>query len=663
MTALLPADLGSLEDEANKLIVVEELRDYLRMVGPGEQFFFIDACRDMPYEKSPPSLGSLGFGGRMPVGPRSQSTLYAVSELGQAREPIDGNSAMTEHLVAGLEGSGRALDYSYEDPPGYVVTMESVRNYVHARLEEVEAGWEPVLVRTDPPPQPLRRVADPPSRYLAVHVTPDEAFDGTEVTIGFGPSAPLVSLPPEANHSVVELEPRRCELTAESTVGIVDPASRGIDPREEDEATVRVNSGAPDGKGLMAVSAGGPTWVSATRALHFGGEIAAEAAGDVPPKGRLEASAAHSLHAVHAIGLEPPYLEAKDFGRLSREVPAGAYRVEFRQEPHLLAVGEVFVADGSEIAIAAPEEDASDSYLEVPAITLQRFTRDVLAEVDTQPIYNVAIAVAIERGGYSRRGIGGTLDGLSVTARGRFPTLRTGIETQRMPWGQLGFARIGVAGQPFELGLKGSAVGNVRFSSMALPGFTTVVTLSIGTAGEIDLSQMLVPRGVGGETGEVELFQVCQGLYKTGDLLTAPVADPLVRAAEEGSLDPILGCMALHSAAAADEAQDSDQLFLSYVKEQLKVVADLPDARVALAASGAGDREELLEPLLANGIEPLLDRSAAVLAAYAVETGRRKHPLVARRRLVAPGDAWNLVRGRPRGHRIKQPIGDGLLRY
>lgn len=649
VTAVLPADLESLDDEGNKLIVVDEICDYLRLVGPAEQFYFIDACRDMPYERNPPRLGSLGFGNRQPLGRRSQSVLFAVSELGRALE-LGGRGVMTEHLLAALDGRGQALDYSYEDDPPFVVTMESVRNYVAARLAEAGAP-EPVLRRQDPPPRPLRQVESPPPRQLAIHVEPDEAFAGTSVKLGFGERYPVVELPPHANHVPVEVEPRRYRLSASSTLGAVSPRHRGVDAREEDEVTVRVGSEGPDPE-QPSVTVTAPTAASSQRMLYVRGEASpAEALGRRPPSGWLEALARHRLHAVHALGLEPPYVEERSFGQLSRQLPAGSYRLEFRQEPDLLAATEVFVADASEVSVLAPE--AFETYREPPALTLQRFARQVFRDVAGSATYDVAVAIASERG-YSGP-LSGSLDGVRVTARGQFGSLQSKISAHRMGWGELGHTLISLGEQPFELALEGAALGAIRLASVSAPGHATLVTLRVGAGSELDVSQMLVPRVAVDNDEMVARFQIGQGLYRAGDLLAAPIAGFLEGDLYEGRLDPVLASMALF-AATETPPERGNRAFLGRVRELLYDRLELPDARVALAAAG-GDADALLDPLLAEGAEPLLDRSAADLAGYALATGRGDHPLVQRRRLVPPRQPWNLIRNWPDGLQVEAPTG------
>src|SRR5690606_10628697 len=69
-TAILPADVEDLRRDGDLLIDVDELLDVMGLAGPRDQFYFIDACRDLPYDTHP-NVGGLGLTGEQPGYARS----------------------------------------------------------------------------------------------------------------------------------------------------------------------------------------------------------------------------------------------------------------------------------------------------------------------------------------------------------------------------------------------------------------------------------------------------------------------------------------------------------------------------------------------------------------------------------------------------------------
>jgi len=101
-TTLVSSDVQVFERDGAKLLNFEEILDKFRQSGPSEQFYFIDACRDLNYTRHP-DVGKLGWGGGQLLGAaRKQAVLYAVSELGQALSVKGGMGQMTSYLVKAL---------------------------------------------------------------------------------------------------------------------------------------------------------------------------------------------------------------------------------------------------------------------------------------------------------------------------------------------------------------------------------------------------------------------------------------------------------------------------------------------------------------------------------------------------------------------------------
>jgi uncharacterized caspase-like protein len=120
-TALIPVDVRDLRADGKLLIDFDELRQILEQTGPEEQLYFLDACRDMPYERHP-NVTELGWSGVEFGRKRRQGCIYAVSPGGQAKSARGGMGQFTSHLLEGLGGEGIALDF---DPSTnkWVITM------------------------------------------------------------------------------------------------------------------------------------------------------------------------------------------------------------------------------------------------------------------------------------------------------------------------------------------------------------------------------------------------------------------------------------------------------------------------------------------------------------------------------------------------------------
>jgi len=114
-TAIMPANVRDLEVDADKLIDVIELVQYFQFAGPGEQFFIIDACRDLVFDKDPPNLPRISWSAEPQDGrQRAQAILWAVPPRGRAVGTKDGAGvrsrlwAAPPRLWTGLTSFSRA---------------------------------------------------------------------------------------------------------------------------------------------------------------------------------------------------------------------------------------------------------------------------------------------------------------------------------------------------------------------------------------------------------------------------------------------------------------------------------------------------------------------------------------------------------------------------
>ncbi len=353
-TALVPVDVEDLEADGKLLIDFDELYQTLAQTGPQEQLFFLDACRDVPYEKQP-NVTELGWSGVQPGLARRQAVLYAVSPLGQAKGSKGGMGQFTGHLIEGLGGKGLALDF---DPAinRYVITMESLHSHVYDRVNESlrnEPLWTryvqaPQLKIAKPGPAPLRVLKKVESRPLTVHIEPDAAADQTEVKVSVRgyPLDEHYCYPLNKNHDTIQLQPQHYVVEAVSTAGSPDPMEAVIDLRRTSDHTIRVL-----GPALPEIAPRVPP-------PHL----------DVPPplversvmhglastgSGLIEATALEPQVAVSIRGLEAPFSEWSGAGSLRIQAPAGPYRAEFRLGADVFSRSDIYVTPGSQLSVSA----------------------------------------------------------------------------------------------------------------------------------------------------------------------------------------------------------------------------------------------------------------------------------------------------------------------
>ena len=245
-TALVPVDVRDLGTDGDLLIDLDSVVQRLRFSGPAEQFFFIDACRDLAYDEYPDATTALGWKTAQLGAERKQAILYAVPPLGTAQSERGGLGVMTRHLVDALHGRGIALDYS-DDLRKYIVSPESVAAYVRKRVLETVGAvplWQrnyvlPRLDHREPQTGPIREIDKPSVAHLTLYVRPQEAEAGTRATLTQMDDL-VCSWPPNSYGQPLAVRPRRYWLEADSDAGVTEPAEWRIDAREEHEATIEI---------------------------------------------------------------------------------------------------------------------------------------------------------------------------------------------------------------------------------------------------------------------------------------------------------------------------------------------------------------------------------------------------------------------------------------
>lgn len=354
-TAFLPADVTDPMSESWKLLNVDDLLRSFRSAGPREQFFFIDACRNLRYDQYPPEIGPIGLAGRnqSPVGVRGQSVLYAVSPGGQALGKVGGLGVMTGHLVQALQGAGEALDFD-DAFDSYVITAQSIYAYVAARISEQVADlaqWQREYMLPDqqnngPPLRPLRLVPDPGPGTLTLTVDPPGDAGYVNVTVlQRGARLEEPRWPPSSFGTPVEIPRQRFRLSAGSHFGATGVEPELIDGRTMTTALIKHKYMGPLGPGPTLPPdplptpddpCPGPAAVTysnfAPVTTRSGTFVGIREVGRRP--GWLEAAVAEPWATIEVAGLDPPYRSQSV--RASRPeaqelaLPPGSYRVRFR---------------------------------------------------------------------------------------------------------------------------------------------------------------------------------------------------------------------------------------------------------------------------------------------------------------------------------------------
>lgn len=666
-TAILPVDVVDVEKDARNLIHLSELRGYMRLAGPQEQLYFIDACRDLPYKKLPAWSG-LGWGPRDPSFPRRQATLYAVAELGKA-VGIANQGLMTRRLIEALNGTGTAVDYDLERD-SYVITMQSVRNYVRRKVA-IDMGQDlispalalPSLDKEDPAPSPIRRVTAPPQRPLTVHIEPSTASKVTTVRIGLGGSAVVQSWPPLRNHATVMLDPRPYRLAAEATIGIADPRSCLLDVRETDETTVRVTERRPR-QPVTSIESGVPSGVEKVNRRRVWL--------DPPPieEAVINVNARDEVIGIDVSGLEPPYSQYQGVGILSRSVAPGSYRVNFRFGPEQLSATEVYVAAGERVSVDAGMDEILSRRAPNGRLSGEEMQILALSLFDDDPslgFFGTQLPRLRSEARELQHPIAIVVDSTFLTAE------VNGVNVDLTPVGTAyGQAAVGLAeagdnnssSRVLRVGVT-SAEGNLNLVSAHMPGRLTFVTLR-QLPGFVDINQLLVPypqrwRREYNDPLEVSRLvrglQTLQQLFKSNELFSAVAINPggagieLLLNARWG--DPIFGPMAIYANLGDIERGSVDNPLLRQIEHisrqnyrghtSRQNDSLLPDFLISLSLLAPELRRDLLVPLLAENSNPLLAESTATLARFAIEEGQSDHPIVRHFARVARNQPWNLT--------------------
>ena len=352
-TLLMPAEIEDLDRDGQFLIDIDEVIDRMKLNGPQEQFYFVDACRDLAYERHP-DFGGLGWSGRPPGHARSQVILFAVSPLGKARAQKEGLGVMTRHLLDAFRGTGIALEYNPVSDQ-YEINHQSVRNYVREAVELAvvnEPAWTrkyqlPQLIVSDPVPGPIRIVTSVAKAPLSVHIDPDIAAERTHITTSQRRNVlPQYCWPPRTNHETVELEPQLYLLKAQCAGSTPDPQTVTVDLRKVNQVKFTVRDTATSALADVPVPDLGPAPALATFDVPSARRPKGPGAPIAAPVTRVRAHAQEPQVMIELEAVEPPYEKWSGRGELDQEVDPGPYRVSFRLGSDYFSKTEVYVREG-----------------------------------------------------------------------------------------------------------------------------------------------------------------------------------------------------------------------------------------------------------------------------------------------------------------------------
>jgi hypothetical protein len=697
-TVLVPADVTDLKNQGNLLIDVDELSDLLRRRGPAEQFFLIDACRDLP-ERDFTSIGPLGWIGLQHGPERAQAVLFAVAEQGKAQSEQEGMGVMTRHLMDALDGKGLARDFSDEQSQ-YVVTAQSVRDFVRQRVLETLSTmplWKqqyslPVLHDPDPKPGPIRFLQQPGDSRLTVHVIPDAAWGQTDVSVWLRIARLPISWPPTLNHQPATVEPQRYMVRATSRAGRAEPTQQFVDARENGEATIRVGS-PPFGADTPGEDGIAPAKVQ-TVPRPIPPPTAAYG-----PTGTIAAKAKEPQVGIEINRLDPPYSRWAARQELMADVPVGPYRVTFKLGNEVISQADLLVGDNERVT-AEPTVTVSplaQELLQFDNTSTETLVSESIGPIQADVLGTVLPIIGIKPFDLNHElflrfeGVVPPIDprlygmrslSLVVAVDGNQWAVPPGEVLERVRWqivaadvppanlpplrrGAPALGRIGLGLAPaprgsFQVEIESPDFGRLLVPCAGLPKRATVVSVRVHPDGSLDLAQNILP--LPGIPSDMPVpqptygrmlrdLQLGQKLFQGGQLaeyVSSGPYDSLTDLFYAKWTDPILSCMAyfaLQPPIATDQpgASASTGVLREMAHNLREYFGDLPDSRVIYAA--VYHEPSQLDFLLERKEAPVLAASARALAAYAHKIGQETAPIVsvAHNAAIGPWTAsWTL---------------------
>jgi hypothetical protein len=149
---LLAADYVDRDTSGDACLRLAEIQKWLRMcLGPGDHYYFVDACRN---ELSESQIQPIPLGLNYDPSARARPTVYTLYSTSQGTVAPVGAS-FPEALLDGLRGKGRAKVWRGSS---VAVFFDSVRAYAEKRLakslDPQKSGSNDGLIKEFPPPPP-----------------------------------------------------------------------------------------------------------------------------------------------------------------------------------------------------------------------------------------------------------------------------------------------------------------------------------------------------------------------------------------------------------------------------------------------------------------------------------------------------------------------------
>lgn len=158
---LVCGDFISVEETGHLCVRLSNLQRVLAGLGPGEQYFFIDCCRNRASREAL-GVGTLGI--NMNPSQRGGPSQFTLTSTGPDRSAV-ASAAFINALLDGLAGAGQAKEWYPDDASGrerLEVRFEALYRYVQGRLtseqhqvpeRRAHGGGLGVLKVIDPPPR------------------------------------------------------------------------------------------------------------------------------------------------------------------------------------------------------------------------------------------------------------------------------------------------------------------------------------------------------------------------------------------------------------------------------------------------------------------------------------------------------------------------------
>jgi hypothetical protein len=255
---LVASDFTTPGDSGGACIRLRELQEKLQMsFGPGDHYYFIDACRNPLSEDDiePTKLGVKFEPSMLGIG--TLFTLYSTASQSVAH--VD--SGFCQHLIAGLSGRGRAKGWVGKQ---MYVTFDLLRRYVRAKMPNqdadirIEGSGDGYIIELKPVPKSDCRVrvlnASAEDTFTAfIHeergdqrlVLEERRFQGPETRFAVAPGEYVIAVEhpraPVRQHTPREAGPvdayDACEVVFEKARPVLESFST---PRERPGATINI---------------------------------------------------------------------------------------------------------------------------------------------------------------------------------------------------------------------------------------------------------------------------------------------------------------------------------------------------------------------------------------------------------------------------------------